>query len=57
MTKKEKMIFERIVKETMGIETLEQQYSDSLDFHDVSVWSLQAALERAYHEGQKSVKQ
>ena len=29
------------------IETLETQNSDRLDFHDVAVWSIRAALERA----------
>lgn len=56
MTKKEQALLEKIAQETMGIETLERRYSDSLDFHDISVWSLRAALEKAYNAGQKSVK-
>lgn len=34
------------------LETLETRNSDSLDFHDVAVWSIRAALEEAYAAGQ-----
>ena len=44
---------ESIAKEFMGIETLTARRSDSLDFHEVSVWSLKAALEEAYRAGQE----
>ncbi len=43
-----------IAKEELGIETLECQGSDSLDFHDVSVAGLRAALKRAYEAGKAS---
>ena len=43
----------RIALEHCRIETLEERRSDRLDFHDVSVWSLKAALEAAYLEGMK----
>ncbi len=36
-----------------GVETLQERKSDELDFHDVSVWSLKAALEAAYKAGRK----
>jgi len=40
-----------------GITTLKAQNSDSLDFHEVSVWDLEALLTKAYElglrEGQK----
>ncbi len=36
-----------IAKETLHIDTLETRKSDSLDFHDVAVWSVKAALEAA----------
>lgn len=42
---------EAIAKEILGIDTLKQQYSDDKDFHEVSVWSLELALFRAYNEG------
>lgn len=41
----------QIAREQCRIETLETQRSDSLDFHDVSVWSLKAALEKAFDAG------
>ena len=33
------------------IETLETQNSDRLDFHDVAVWAMRAALSEAYEAG------
>ncbi len=44
---------ERLAQKCLGIETLETQYSDELDFHEVSVWGLAAALEQAYRAGLK----
>ncbi|MDR0905506.1 MAG: hypothetical protein LBN00_04945 [Oscillospiraceae bacterium] len=44
-------LFEEIAKKHCHIETLQQRYSDNLDFHDVSVWGLRAALEAAYNAG------
>ena len=40
-----------ISKMVLNIETLETQNSDSLDFHDCSVWSIREALEAAYMAG------
>ena len=34
-----------------GIETLAERKSDSLDFHDVAVWTLEAMLAEAYRLG------
>lgn len=45
---------EKIAKKTLGLETLETRNSDSLDFHDVSVWSLREALSLAYMAGRRS---
>ena len=45
-----------IAQEELQVETLEQRWSDNLDFYDVSVWGIKRALERAYEAGQKSVK-
>ena len=42
---------ERIAAGHLGIETLVTRKSDSLDFHEVSVWSLKAALEAAFEAG------
>ena len=33
------------------VETLETRNSDRLDFHDVAVWAMRAALEAAYEAG------
>ena len=33
------------------VETLETRNSDRLDFHDVAVWAMRAALEDAYEAG------
>jgi len=45
---------EEIAKDFLSIDTLRTQNSDSLDFHEVSVWSLKAALEAAYNLGRDS---
>lgn len=45
---------EQIAKEHLFIETLETQNSDRLDFHDVSVWGVRAALEAAFEAGRKA---
>jgi len=52
-TKMDKKIREIALRE-LRIETLETRHSDSLDFHDISVWSLKAALKAAYEAGQNS---
>jgi hypothetical protein len=40
-----------IAKAALHIDTLETRKSDVLDFHDVAVWSVRAALEAAYRAG------
>lgn len=45
-------VFTKIAQQHLGIETLETRSRDRLDFHDVSVWSVKAALEAAYAAGQ-----
>lgn len=42
----------RIAKEVLSLDTLEERRSDSLDFHEVSVWNIRAALEAAFAAGQ-----
>ena len=37
-----------IAKECFNIETLETRNSDSLDFHEVAVWQIKAALDKAF---------
>ena len=41
-------------KQHLGILTLERRNSDRLDFHDVAVWSVKAALQAAYDAGAAS---
>ena len=47
---------ERIAAEHLGIETLEARRRDSLDFHEVSVWGVKAALEAACDAALASAK-
>jgi len=49
--KNKNQLFEQIAKEHLQVETLETRNSDSLDFYDVSVWGIAAALEAAYQAG------
>lgn len=39
------------------IETLETRRSDSLDFHDVAVWGIRAALNAAYERGRAAERE
>jgi len=43
-----------IAAKHLHLETLETRNSDSLDFHDVAVWSIKAALEAAFEAGRQS---
>ncbi len=49
MTKNDQI--KTIARKYLGIKTLEERKSDSLDFHDVSVWGVQTALDAAYEAG------
>ena len=46
----EALIFE-IAAKHFFVETLDTRNSDRLDFHDVAVWAMRAALEAAYEAG------
>lgn len=48
---------EKIVKNILNIDTLETRNSDSLDFHEVSVWQLKEALQSSYLLGLKQSKE
>lgn len=48
---------EQIAREKLGIETLERQHSDRLDFHELAVWQLRAALETAFEAGLAAAKE
>jgi hypothetical protein len=44
-------LFTALAREHLHIETLETRRSDSLDFHEVSVWGVKNALHAAYQAG------
>jgi hypothetical protein len=50
-TPSEALLLEIATKHFHSIETLETRSSDRLDFHDVAVWAIRAALEDAYEAG------
>lgn len=41
----------QIAQQHLDVETLETRRSDQLDFHDLAVWSIKAALADAYQAG------
>lgn len=45
--------FEEIARRHLFVGTLEERKSDDLDFHEVSVWGIEAALKEAYQLGLK----
>ena len=46
-----------IASKHLDIETLQTRKSDSLDFHEVAVWTLRAALEAAFNAGAEQARQ
>lgn len=46
-----KASIDSIARDYLHIPTLETQNRDGLDFHDVAVWGVKAALEEAYRQG------
>ncbi len=55
--KKLNQLLEQIAQQHLFIDTLETQSSDRLDFHDVSVWGVKAALQAAYEAGLNAARQ
>ena len=47
---------QQIAATLLGVETLDTRHSDSLDFHDLAVWQIEAALRAAYEAGAASEK-
>ncbi len=47
---------QQIAQEHLSVETLQTRHSDSLDFHDLSVWQLRTALQAAFEAGRSSAK-
>jgi hypothetical protein len=53
MNQDKQQIVEQIAEKHLRIDTLEERKMDSLDFHEVSVWSLKDALLAAYDAGKQ----
>ena len=49
-------ILTEIAREELGLETLKERKSDSLDFHELAVWGVKSALEAAYHRGVEAAR-
>ena len=47
---------DHIAQTILGLETLDTRNSDRLDFHDVAVWNIKAALQAAFEAGQQAGK-
>ena len=45
-----------IARRELRVATLDERKSDSLDFHEVDVWSLRRALRSAYRAGRDAAK-
>ena len=43
-----------IAHDLLGIETLEQQNRDGLDFHELAVWQIRKALAAAFEAGRQT---
>jgi hypothetical protein len=52
----EALLLEIAAKHFHTIETLETRNRDQLDFHDVAVWAIRAALEEAFEAGRRVTK-
>lgn len=49
-------ILTQIAQKHLKLETLQERKSDRLDFHDLAVWSIEAALQAAFEAGKQAVK-
>ena len=47
---------DRIALEILNLHTLDTRNRDALDFHDLAVWKIKAALEAAYAAGRKQAE-
>jgi len=45
---------DHIAQTILGLETLDTRNSDRLDFHDLAVWNINAALQAAFEAGQQA---
>ena len=51
-----KKLLAKIAAKYLFIETLEARNRDCLDFYEVSVWGIEAALKEAFEAGRASAK-
>jgi hypothetical protein len=51
--KPSEQIIQKIAADYLSIDTLETRNADSLDFHEVSVWSIKSALQAAFDAARK----
>lgn len=49
-------ILTQIAQKHLKLETLQERKSDRLDFHDLAVWSIEAALQAAFEAGKQAAK-
>lgn len=49
----QKQTIEAIAAKHLRVATLASQQRDSLDFHDLAVWTIEAALNAAYEAGKQ----
>lgn len=49
-------LFTKIAHEHLNIETLEERKADSLDFYNVGIWDIKAALAAAFEAGKLQAK-
>jgi hypothetical protein len=54
--KSDDQILTKIATDHLGIATLNTRSSDSLDFYDLPVWGIHAALKAAYQAGSQSFR-
>lgn len=47
-------LIEKIAQQHLWVPTLEERKMDSLDFYNLSVWSIKSALEAAFAAGKSS---
>ena len=50
-------LLELIAQDHLFIDTLQTRHSDSLDFHDVSVWGVRSALMAAFEAGRQAARE
>lgn len=50
-TRERDALLEGIARNVLRMETLETRKSDSLDFHELAVWTIRQALVMAYDSG------